>query len=298
MTRSTTPAPLGETELEFATFHEGYVSRYIQLADAKAGTALVVTAGTLGYFLGQDAFVAALRLQGPSILRPLAYASGALLALSAIMAFATIAPRGSKAGTGLVYWNDVAARTKERFIEDVRGAGSRLRPPYVLKADWIAHKTEHAAVRVGLRDLDSLLAAYDEMAGRLGPGTYVVEEQDVRPDVVELIVGARRDPVFGPLLLVGAGGSVAELVRDTAVDLAPVSRRTAHALVARLGVHPLLTGWRGRPPVDLEALEHLLVALSEQLAAAPDEVLEVELNPVRVGPDGVLAVDALVVTSG
>ena len=124
MTRSTTPAPLGEEELEFATFHEGYVSRYIQLADAKAGTALVVTAGTLGYFLGQDAFVAALQLHGPCIPRALAYASGALLALSAILAFATIAPRGSKSGTGLVYWNDVAARTTDRFIEDVRCAGT------------------------------------------------------------------------------------------------------------------------------------------------------------------------------
>lgn len=205
-----------------------------------------------------------------------------------------LAAREWLAPAGVPFPQAVAVSSRE----EVREAASRLRAPYVLKADWIAHKTEHAAVRVGLGDLGSLLAAYDEMAGRLGPGTYVVEEQDVRPDVVELIVGARRDPVFGPLLLVGAGGTVAELVRDTAVELAPLTHGTAHTLLARLGVHPLLTGWRGRPPVDVEALEHLLVVLSERIAAASHEVLEVELNPVRVGPDGVLAVDALVVTAG
>lgn len=166
-----------------------------------------------------------------------------------------------------------------------------LRPPYALKADWLTHKSEHDAVRTNVTDP---AAAFEEMRARLGPGTYVLEEMDTRENVVELIIGARQDHSFGPVVLVGAGGIHAELFNDTAVELAPVTRGTARDMLDRLICAPLLSGWRGAPAVDVAALAELIVEVSETIAARPD-LAEMELNPVRVGPDGVLAVDALVV---
>ncbi|MET8473655.1 acetate--CoA ligase family protein [Streptomyces sp. NPDC006422] len=168
-----------------------------------------------------------------------------------------------------------------------------LSAPVVLKADWLAHKTEHAAVATGLWDPGALRAAYEDMVARLGPHRFVVEEMDRRPDVVEVLVAARRDPSFGPVVVVGAGGVRAELAQDIALELAPCSRATARAMLRRLRAAPLLHGWRGRRPVDVSALVDVVVAVSELIAGRAD-VAEVELNPVRVAPDGALAVDALV----
>lgn len=170
-------------------------------------------------------------------------------------------------------------------------AATTLRPPYALKADWLTHKTEHGGVAINLTDP---AAAFEDMRARLGPGTYVLEEMDTREHTVELIIGAKRDPSFGPVVLVGAGGVHAELFRDTAIELAPVTPATARDMLARLVSAPLLAGWRGSPAADVEALAEVVAQVSETLAARPD-LAEIELNPVRVGPDGVLAVDALIV---
>lgn len=183
-----------------------------------------------------------------------------------------------------------------RDPEGVRAATRQLRGPWVLKADWIDHKTEHGAVAIGLLDTDAALVAFDEMHSRLGNGAYVLEEMDQRPDAVEVIAGLRHDPAFGPVVLVGAGGTEAELWRDTVLELAPVNVETAHAMLARLISYRLLTGWRGRPGVDLEALARTVSKLS-QLAGVLG-VGEVEVNPLRAGADGVLAVDALVIRAG
>ncbi|MEV6238322.1 acetate--CoA ligase family protein [Lentzea sp. NPDC051838] len=169
-----------------------------------------------------------------------------------------------------------------------------LRGPYALKADWLAHKSEHGGVRINLTDP---AAAFEEMESRLGPGTYVLEEMDTRSDAIELIIGAKRDHSFGPVILVGAGGVHAELFKDTAIELAPVTPATAREMLARLVSAPLLSGWRGAPAVDVAALAQVIAQISETLVARPD-LAEIELNPVRVGPDGVLAVDALIIPSG
>ncbi|QUQ65930.1 acetate--CoA ligase family protein [Kutzneria sp. CA-103260] len=170
---------------------------------------------------------------------------------------------------------------------------ARLTAPYVLKAAWLEHKSEAGGVRIGLATVDQLTAAYDEMSARLGPGDYVVEEQDIRPDTVEILIGARRDPDFGPLVVVGAGGTETELRQDIATELAPVSPATARDMLGRLHCAPLLRGWRGRPAVDIGGLADLVHRMSLLVAASP-LVGELELNPVRVGPDGPLAVDALI----
>lgn len=179
---------------------------------------------------------------------------------------------------------------------DLAPALAQLGSPVVLKAGWLEHKSEHGGVVLGLRSAEDLERAYDDMRARLGDGEYVVERQDTRRDTVEVIVGARRDPDFGPMVVVGAGGVQTELHRDVRMELAPVDRVTAAEMLRRLRTYPLLTGWRGKPPVDLDALADVIVRLSEAIAAQP-EIAELELNPVLAGPDGALAVDALIVTT-
>ena len=175
----------------------------------------------------------------------------------------------------------------------VRAAGASLEGPYVLKAGWLAHKSEHQGVALGLHGVDQLVAAFEEMRGRLGPGEYVVEQMDRSPDAVEMIVGARRDRHFGPIVTVGAGGTEAELWRDVTTDLAPVDRTEALGMIESLRSNALLAGWRGRPAASVDALVDVIVAASEAVAADPS-VDELEINPVRVSPHGAVAVDALI----
>jgi acyl-CoA synthetase (NDP forming) len=167
-----------------------------------------------------------------------------------------------------------------------------LAPPYVLKVGWIDHKTEVGGIRTNLANLGAVLDAYAQMRERLGPGEYVVEEQDTREDVVEMLVGVRRDPDFGSVAVIGAGGTAAELHRDIAVELAPITVETALTMIERLKIAALLDGWRGRPRKDVQALARLAADISHH------HFEELELNPVRVGTDGVLAVDALIVSKG
>lgn len=180
--------------------------------------------------------------------------------------------------------------------DDLRSSLAGMRAPYALKATWLEHKTEAGGVVLGLEDPDEAARALDELWARLGPGRYVVEEMDVRDDVVELIVGTRRDRSFGPLVLVGAGGIAAELHRDTRIALAPVSEEEAEQMVRSLKSAPLLDGWRGAPAVDVRAAARVVAAVSRLLTECP-EVVEAEINPLRVGPTGAMAVDALVLAS-
>jgi acyl-CoA synthetase (NDP forming) len=111
---------------------------------------------------------------------------------------------------------------------------------------------------------------------------------------VELIVGCRRDPRFGPLLLVGLGGIHAEVLGDTAVALAPVAANQAEELIRSLRGAPLLLGARGRPSLDVAAAARVAAALS-RLAAEHAELAELEVNPLLVLPEGALGLDARVV---
>lgn len=182
-----------------------------------------------------------------------------------------------------------------RHVRDL-AAAAHLRYPVVLKAGWLAHKSEHGGVATHIDGPDALAAAFAEMSGRLGAGDYVVESQDVRPHVVEILVGARRDPDLGPIVVVGAGGIETEVHADTRVAMAPVDAAEAAAMLAELRCAPLLRGWRGRPAVDVDAAARVVAAVSRLITHRAD-VDEIELNPIRVGPDGALAVDALIFTT-
>lgn len=168
--------------------------------------------------------------------------------------------------------------------------------PVVLKAGWLEHKSEQGGVRLGIRSPDELAAAYHQMHSRLGDGEYVVEEQDLRPHTVEMLIGAHQDRDFGSVVAVGAGGTEAELHRDMCVELAPVDHQVARSMIDRLRCRPLLAGWRDNPEVDVDALAAIVVTASEAIVARAG-IADFEVNPIRVGPTGALAVDALVVPS-
>lgn len=203
-----------------------------------------------------------------------------------------LAGRRFLAGYGVRY----PAATAVHSPADLTAAVQDIAGPFVLKAGWLEHKTEAGGVAIGLPDGAALAAALRDMQARLGSGEYVVEAMDVRPDVVELLVGARRDPSFGPVVVVGLGGVQAELYRDVAVALAPVTVAQALGMLRSLRGFPLLTGWRGRPAVDVVAAAWVVAGMSRVLPENPD-VAECEVNPLRVGPGGALAVDSLVISS-
>ncbi|MGP4099453.1 acetate--CoA ligase family protein [Nonomuraea sp. KM90] len=172
------------------------------------------------------------------------------------------------------------------------GAARELNEPLVLKAfgPGLVHKSEAGAVALGLRFAD-LEAAAAGMEARLEPAGFLVEEQAAAG--VELIVGLVRDPAFGPVLLAGLGGVWTEALRDTALRLCPIAEGDARRMLASLRGAGLLDGWRGGPPVDVDAVVKLLMTVGgpgglwERL-----ELGEFELNPVIAGPAGVIAVDA------
>lgn len=183
-----------------------------------------------------------------------------------------------------------------RDVAGLRAAAGRLAAPYVLKAGWLEHKTEVGGVAVGLADATAAEVAFVAMHARLGEGDYVLEEMDRQSDAVELIVGARRDGSFGPVVLVGLGGVQAELYRDVQLALAPVGEDEARAMIEALRAYPLLDGWRGRPAVDVDAAARVVAGVSRLLAEEAD-LVECEINPLRVGPGGAVAVDALVLAA-
>ena len=201
-------------------------------------------------------------------------------------------PRQLLADAGIPFARSIAAHDRS----EARDAASSLHPPFVLKADWVEHKTEVGGVVLGLSCVDDVLVVFDEMRARLGVGRYLVEEMDTRSSVVEMLVCLRRDPAFGDVIVVGAGGALAELHRDTTQELAPVDAVLAEVMLRRLRCWPLLEGWRGAPRSDVDALIELIVALSG-MGLDGLCVDEIEINPVRVSPSGVLAVDVLVVAT-
>ncbi len=191
-------------------------------------------------------------------------------------------------------------------VPDVDAAVEAGRPfgghAVALKIDAldVAHKSDLGLVRLGLVGDDEVRAAAVELfdAGRRhGIDARGLLVEPMADPGVELIVGMRRDPSFGPLILVGFGGILAEVLEDVAVRLAPVGQDTAMAMLDGLRGARILDGVRGRPPVDRAAVGAIIAGLSRLAIARPD-IVEVDLNPVIASSDGALAVDALVVLVG
>ncbi len=174
--------------------------------------------------------------------------------------------------------------------EAVTAAGE-LGYPLVLKALGRLHKSDGGGVALAIADDDQLARAYDDFAGRLAATSCSLERMAPLADGLELLIGARWDARFGPVVLAGSGGVYAEVLRDTAVALAPVSEAEAEAMLGALRCAPLLYGARGRSPLDVGAAAAALAALS-CVAATHPELAELEVNPLLVLPAGALALDA------
>ena len=169
---------------------------------------------------------------------------------------------------------------------DLAGLGvAGLHPPYALKGLGFAHKTEAGAVRLGLTSL----GGQAEMAGATG---YLVEEM-VTGAVAEVLIGLRRDPVYGLSLTLGMGGVAAEVLADTVTLILPATEAEVLAEMRRLRLWPLLDGYRGRKRADMAALAALAVQLGDLMARDPS-LEEIEINPVMVRETGAIAVDALI----
>jgi acyl-CoA synthetase (NDP forming) len=179
------------------------------------------------------------------------------------------------------------AERRVKSVDEAVIAAEELGYPVVLKtAAAGVHKTETGGVAIDLRDSQEIR----EAAHRIGAPFLV---QPMVRNGVELLVGAVQDPVFGPLIALGPGGTLAELIGDAAFRLTPLTDFDAEELAQTGKAGILLSGFRGAAPSDLEAVEDMLLRIS-QLAEDLPEVAELDLNPVIALPDGCVVVDARV----
>lgn len=179
----------------------------------------------------------------------------------------------------------------------------RLGYPVVLKihSPDITHKTDVGGVVLDLRDADMVRGAFHSImtgAAATQPDARL-EGVTVQPMIdtrhaVELILGFKKDAVFGTVIMVGQGGITAELMRDRALGFPPLNERLARRMLSSLRIWPLFNGYRGRPPLAVDRLIEVLIRLS-YLAADFPEITELDVNPLLVTPGGVIALDARIV---
>jgi acyl-CoA synthetase (NDP forming) len=176
--------------------------------------------------------------------------------------------------------------------DDACRAADELGYPVALKAaaSDLVHKSDVGGVTLGLRDASQVRDAFAAMQTRLGARMGGALVQPMVTSGIETIVGATQDPVFGPLVLFGLGGTTAELLADRALRIVPVTDQDAYDLVRSLRGSPLFFGYRGAQPVDVAKVEELLLRVG-RLADDLPELIEMDLNPVIVGEHDVVAVD-------
>jgi acyl-CoA synthetase (NDP forming) len=188
--------------------------------------------------------------------------------------------------------------------EDAVAAADRIGRPVAMKlvSRDVLHKSDAGGVLLGVEGATACREAYESIfsAVRLAHPDAAIDGVLVSPMAeagVELIVGARVDPTFGPVVMVGLGGVFVEILRDVALRLAPVDHATALAMLDELAGADLLRGARGRPPVDRDAVADCVVAVSRFAAQHGADLREVEVNPLIAYPAGrgVVALDAALV---
>lgn len=213
---------------------------------------------------------------------------------------ATLSERASKAllaRCGIPVSQDVCVDTAEQAAE----AAARMGYPVVVKVEspHIAHKSDVGGVQLDLRDDAAVRAACHAIAAaceRHCPqaGRVAFSVQPMVASGIEMIIGARIDPQFGPLVVYGFGGVWVEVLKDVAVSLAPVGAEEVRDRLAALRLHPLLQGVRGAAPADVASFAEMVVRLSQTIAANADWIAEIDVNPVILHAQGGVAVDALI----
>lgn len=191
------------------------------------------------------------------------------------------------------------ALPEARLVRDAEAAGdaaAEFGGRVALKAhgEGILHKSELGAVAAGIsgrREVERAARRIEDSLAEKGLRAERFLVQRMVEGSAELLVGVASDPVFGPVIACGAGGTAVELLGDVALRVCPITRADAGTMIRSLATFPLLTGFRGAQPADLDALEDLILRVST-MATAHAEIAELDLNPVIAGPDGAVAADA------
>jgi acyl-CoA synthetase (NDP forming) len=196
------------------------------------------------------------------------------------------------------YGLKTARSDRTRTPEEAAEAAAKIGQPVAIKAFGpdIVHKTEVGAVALGLSGPAEVAQAGRGIAERVRAAGLTLDGflvQEMVAGGVEMLVGVAHDPLFGPVVAVGAGGTRVELLRDVAIRLTPISDLDANEMVRSLGTFPLLDGFRGAPKVDVSALEEVILRVGA-LADNHPAVAEMDCNPVTVLPVGAVIVDARV----
>jgi len=191
---------------------------------------------------------------------------------------------------GVSFCRERGATTEDEAV----AAANALGYPVVVKADApdLVHRTEAQGVHLDVADDRAVRQAFSDLRGRLRAPRVLVQERV--PPGAELLLGGRRDPVFGPIVVAGLGGILAEVVRDVALALAPVDPEEARAMLADGARARLLAGARGRPACDPAPLVAALTGIGELMAAVP-RAIEIDVNPVIAAGARAIAVDAVVI---
>jgi acetyltransferase len=183
--------------------------------------------------------------------------------------------------------------------DDAAEIAEQIGYPVVLKvrSPGVAHKTDVGGVQLGLKGGEEVRAAYKRIIESVQARSPDSEIQGVTVQPMaqnsgyELVLGARKDAIFGAVILLGAGGVAAEVLRDQALDLPPLNERLALGMLQSLRIWPLLAGHRGEPGIDLDALLEVVMRFSYLVADYP-EISEIEINPLLAGTEGTVALDA------
>jgi len=191
-------------------------------------------------------------------------------------------------------------RTKRETISVSKEMGF----PVVLKitSPDIVHKSDSGGVKLGIANATQASKAYSEIMLSIKqkyPGAIIhgLTVQKMAPPGIQVIVGMNKDPQFGPVLMFGLGGILVELLKDVSFRIVPVTKRDAAEMIREIKGYPLLEGYRGQEPANIDALQDIIVKVSQFVERTP-EVKELDLNPIFAYRDKAVSVDARIVLEG
>ena len=195
---------------------------------------------------------------------------------------------------GLVVPRFVFART----VDEATGFSREIGYPVVAKivSPKILHKSDVGGVVVGIRDDGELASVFERLRKLDGFLGVLVEE--LLPKGIELILGAKVDLQFGPMILLGMGGTGVEIYKDVVLRMAPLAEKDASALIGGLKARRLLEGYRGARPVDKAKLTETILAFSEVVMALRDRIESIDINPLLCYPDRCVVADARIIVGG
>jgi len=191
-------------------------------------------------------------------------------------------------------------RTKRETISVSKEMGF----PVVLKitSPDIVHKSDSGGVKLGIANATQAGKAYSEIMLSIKqryPSAIIhgLTVQKMAPPGIQVIVGMNKDPQFGPVLMFGLGGILVELLKDVSFRIVPVTKRDAAEMIREIKGYPLLEGYRGQEPANIDALQDIIVRVSQFVERTP-EIKELDLNPIFAYRDKAVSVDARIVLEG